>query len=370
MANEQGRSGQQAKSEERKVRDRSLQEESSSYEAADSALSPDALPHHHTAAQLRQASARQIQRVQGNHHFQASRVGRSGGAGSPRVQRSPPNATVTNTPDGNSSVSFSPTTITANGRYDAETEREMNIGRGSTQAYNQGVTYITQHYVKMMDAVNVFKVSAQSQIDAMEGDPSDCWGMIPTLVGTVAGVVGTVFPPLAIGAAIVAGLQALGQTAVTAGVKDARANAKQDAKNAMNAFATTMGNGQARILNSVQSPLSQRLLTLSVTDDSARALLEVPSPEGLDNVLLMVGVPNPTQTSPYGPILEALEVQFSQWLARQRATSGMTGFHRLLSEIPGTEDYREVQPQVDAAGEAARERARNSARERREPGAQ
>jgi hypothetical protein len=253
------------------------------------------------------------------------------------------------------------------GSTEAAVQREKDILDSRIDAENRGMIYINKHFDLMLDAVKGFKVSAQSQINALKGDPSGLYGVLPKLVDTLFDTMIVVVPGLGpawkLGTIFAKALYTTGQTFAVTASKSESGDAKKRAVISMDEFATSMENTQAAILNDIQAPLKDELLTLSATNERIRDLLSSRESRSIDAVLDAIGVPNPVRQSPYGPVREALEVQFAEWLARQPFRTS-----RYLSPVERMEESGKEVRAVGKARVEARERARQAARVRHEPG--
>jgi len=237
--------------------------------------------------------------------------------------------------------------------------------RTAADVKTRALGYITRHQQLVNEAVENFKVDAQSQITAMDGDPSDMWGLIPTLVGTAAAVVGTIFPPAAIGAAIVAGIQAAIQTTATASIKSERGDAKDAARATLNSFALSVSNRQAAALANIERALDTTIEEQLLWDYDLRDLMLRGDSAAIDDLCSRIHVPNPTTISPFARVLRGLTSDFARWMARQafHREYGGTGFWDMVIDTPGTDLNREMRHAENEADRQAQQRSRERIRE-------
>jgi hypothetical protein len=231
--------------------------------------------------------------------------------------------------------------------------------RTAADVKTRSLGYITRHQQLVNEAVENFKVDAQGQITAMDGDPSDMWGLVPTLVGTAAAVVGTLFPPAAIGLAIVAGIQAAAQTSITAGVKSERGDAKEAARAALNSFALSVSNRQSAAMSNIERALDTTIEQQLMWDYDLRDLMLRGDSAAIDDLCSRIHVPNPTARSPFTGVLRGLTSDFSRWMARQafHQEHGGTGFWDMIIDAPGTDLNRDMRRAENNADRQAQERA-------------
>ncbi len=200
--------------------------------------------------------------------------------------------------------------------------REQRIGRGVTLADTRAREFLNTHYNDAQDAVRDFVASAEEQIDAMPGTPSGHWGLIHTLFGAAMAILGARFPPVMIGKVIAtqaASAVASGiGTAATTAVDDSRAAKKDNAREAMQKFATATGNAQAGVFAKARQAVGPNLTTLAASDDEARMLLENANTEGLDTLATAgIGMPHPDDVSVYADVREKMDVPFAAWIQKQ-----------------------------------------------------
>ncbi|KYC37265.1 hypothetical protein WA1_47480 [Scytonema hofmannii PCC 7110] len=252
--------------------------------------------------------------------------------------------------------------------YNPATQLEMNMTRGAGNALTRAKTYLNGHKIEVMSAVNAFKDLAEQQINSeLEGDPSDYWGLLPTLAGVIGTIVTSFIPGanVAVGTAIAVAVQGTVQTTATAETKEARGNAKDTAKKAMREFAQKVEAGQAKAIKSLDEKISKEMTIIAATNDEVRSLLETGSDKALDEVVIdYLGIPNPSSKSPFGKVLEELQVTFAGWLTKRKLNAGRGKFDKMVAAEKGTPLYKEDQKQIEAAKNTARRKARMAARER------
>jgi hypothetical protein len=249
---------------------------------------------------------------------------------------------------------------------DPEIQREIDIGHAAANALTRAKLYLKGHATDVTAAINLFKESAQSQIDSLEGDPSDYWALLPTLAGLVGATL-TVWIPgvnIAVGAALAVAVQAAVQTGITAETKQERGDSKKQAKQAMQAFAESVEIGQSKGGKKLNEQISNEMLTLSVTDENVRMLLAVGDDKSLDQVIsASLGIPDPEKKSPFEEVLKSLNVQFAEWITRKQLNSDRTGLEKMLIETPGTDKYKEYHEEDQRKMTAAKETAERQAKE-------
>ncbi|MEJ3403304.1 hypothetical protein WDJ51_01030 [Rathayibacter sp. YIM 133350] len=253
-------------------------------------------------------------------------------------------------------------------KVDDETAKVMaNIAATTTRAMG----YLTDSKTEMIMAVDAFKGNAQSQIDALDFDPSDLVGLIPALVGAIGAVSGAIFPPIA-GVAITINLvTALSTNVATTGAKAEGAAVKQRLKDGVAEFARKANDGGASVLNAAAPKLGPKLNEMAATEKGIWDMLVIGGERQQDDLISRLGVIDPKKSPPYGRVLAALMQAFGGWIAKEKFQKGMTGSERLVSEqVPYDESFRERKKAVDAGQAAAVEAARKMTEEHQGAAAQ
>lgn len=334
-------------------------DETPSREAPTSSRFPDGGPTGMpTVAQPHQAWALDMQRGAGN---AALARALSDPAGATLARAPAPTGTVTS--DGQSQP-IPGMAIKAKGGPDAETAREQQIARGLDSMMVHARLRMLESRNQLTAATESFRDYASSAIDALDGDPSDYWGLINVATGVVAGVVGVAFPPAAIAAAIAVAIQGAIQTTVTAETKAAGGKAKDEAKAAMRAFATGTRDGFDKGSDAARAqagPVYQTAWKLSLKDDGARVQFESGQTKDLEDLCDRVGVTNPATQDLFGQALRKLNGAFGSWLGEQKFKADHTRFEQLLGEnAPGSAEAKErkkLMGEGETVGTAAAEAA-------------
>lgn len=249
-----------------------------------------------------------------------------------------------------------------------EYDRGAMILANLKSAENQGRINIQQYYTTMLQAVDDFKESAGHQIDALDVEPKSFEEVVPGLFRTIVSVVAKHIPGLAILEDIMDKFEKAYNTLGKLEAANLGGDPKKVAKATMENFAKSVRNSQVALLNDLSANLRSNLLTLSVTNPEVENDLYSVN---LDPVLEIAGVPDPNKFSPYGPIREALEVQFSEYIARLPFEAAKGSFLRRL--LPGTAPTDEDVHERIAVGNArveARKRSRAAAQAQHQPGSE
>jgi hypothetical protein len=256
-----------------------------------------------------------------------------------------------------------------NGDISKEKDIKMvDVKRGMASTITRSLVYLQNFQSEIMMAVTDFKSTAQSQIEALPGDPSDYWGLLPLLAGAVLAGIAVACPAFGIGSIIIGTLAAGGQTVAVATVKGGRGDLKRSAIDGLNAFAISESNKQTAMIARIgNDSLPTQLNDLAASDSNVLEMLELGGDLEIDTIIRMLGVPDRNTQSPYGTVLTALMVSFSEWLSTQQYQKGMTKSERMISEsAPGSESYEEMHSQIKAARDASKDKAREMAEEHNE----
>lgn len=248
---------------------------------------------------------------------------------------------------------------------DFEGDNEEKIMEGERDAVTRAVSYLNGFASKVNDAVRDFMDYSVEEIENMEGTPTGLWETIPGYIGTIIGITSKLLPNIFSGT-LIEGLN-LAATLTIKHTKSENLEAKQKAISTMKGMVKGVNVGMASFCNQAQQSVKEKMLTLALTDENARTLLRGSTSEDIDELLTIIGIPDPTSQSPYLPILDALMREFSGYLARENfekeATSKIRSYG--FKEMMEKDDYQE---RIQNAQNDASDHARKQAEDRKEPG--
>jgi hypothetical protein len=248
-------------------------------------------------------------------------------------------------------------TIKGREKPDEETQKVM---ADEAAARTLAITYLNGHKSEIIMAVDAFKGDAQSQIDALDADPSDLTGAVGPLIGVIGTVVSGIFPPAAgfvAGTAFVANMT---NASAIAGIKAEGGSVKQSLKNGMQAFATAASNAASAAMAAESNAIPTRLTNLAVSDNNVWNMLAIGGDRQLDDVVTgYLHIPDPAKQSKYGEVLKALMVPFKAWIEKEKYESGKTLEEKMIAEsVPGSESFADLHKKIKAGEASAAEQAK------------
>jgi len=252
-------------------------------------------------------------------------------------------------------------TIKAGERPDEETQKVM---AGIAETRTRAMGYLNGTKSEVIMAVDAFKGVAQSQIDAIDGEPSDIQSLIPVLVGAIGAAVSTVFPPAGLFVIATQFTANLANTSSQAAIKAEGGKVKQGLKDGMQAFALAASNAQSIALADASNQVSNALTNLSVSDNNVWNMLALHGDRQQDDVIARLGIVDPAKQSPYGKVLAALMVPFGAWIAKEKYEMGKTAYEKIVAEsLPGEQSFKDLHKEIKESESAGGDLAKKMAEE-------
>ena len=252
-------------------------------------------------------------------------------------------------------------TIKAGEKPDEETQKVM---AGLAETRTRAMGYLNGTKSEVIMAVDAFKGVAQSQIDAIDGEPSDIQSLIPLLVGAIGAAVSTVFPPAGLFVIAAQFTANLANTSSQAAIKAEGGKVKQGLKDGMQAFATAVSNAQSIALADASNQVSNVLTNLSVSDNNVWNMLALHGDRQQDEIIARLGIVDPAKQSPYGKVLAALMVPFGAWIAKEKYEMGKTAYEKMVAEsVPGEQSFKDLHKEIKEGESAGGDLAKKMAEE-------
>jgi hypothetical protein len=200
---------------------------------------------------------------------------------------------------------------------DPEAETDLIVLESVKVAEARARNFMNSNYNAVQDALRDFTASAMNQIEAMPEEPAD-YALAHLLVETAATAISIIFPPSALVVTMGLALKTAVQTFSAAAEEQESLRGRQEALDSVRRFSRGMSNAQAAAFASGEQVLGAELTELALTDEGARTLLEIGSPEALDKVITdKLKLPHPERSDAYLKVREPLEVKFSEWYTLQ-----------------------------------------------------
>jgi hypothetical protein len=238
---------------------------------------------------------------------------------------------------------------------------EESVGRDSLKSLtavqgraNERILGLENHF---NEALKSFSDYATTQVGRLNGDLSDYWSILPTMIGATGAVLSVLFPPATVAVAIVVGVQAAAQTAITTEFKDESKSLKENAQDSLNIFIQANSDGFSNGTAEMQKSLRDEIEKKYANDDMARDLIEKGDDRSVDQVVDILKIPDRNKIKFKQEVLSKLIEGFSSWIAKQMFyIDHSVGTDRMLIDVEGSDQQIEYQKTKEKEEKKARKK--------------